>query len=284
MRTHDATALPSAIQPNAKKGALLYISDYVAGTVSLYSYPKLKPVGMLTGFSAPEGMCVDAASNVWVVDTGASKIVEYAHGATKPTTTLLDPGFFPVSCSVNPQTGDLAVGNIFTTRSVQPGNIALYKNASGSPSYYTTKSSGIYSVYFMAYDPKGNLFFDGANAQPSDGSFIYAEIPKKSNDVKVVTLTGAVFGFPGGVAWDGKHIAVGDQDNAVVYQTQGSKIVGSTPLTGSVDVVGYAISGKTLVGPDGAKANAGVYDYAAGGSPTKVLSGFSDPLGAAISP
>ncbi len=65
-----------------------------------------------------------------------------------------------------------------------------------------------------------------------------------------LTLNGATISFPGTVRWDGKHITVGDQDNAVIYQTSGSQIVGSTPLTGSSDVVQYSITGEKVVTPD----------------------------------
>ncbi len=274
----------SWMRADTKRGALLYLADYVDSSVRVFTFPKGKLIGTLTGLNHPEGECVDAASNVWIANTGSSQIVEYAHGATKPSATLADPGYFPTGCAIDPKTGDLAVANVLTNMHNLPGNVALYKNASGTPSYYDTRDAGFYSVYFIAYDGKGNLFFDGTNGQPSDGSFIYGEVPKNSTNVKIVALDAPSIGFPGNVQWDGKHITVGDQDNAVVYQTKGSKVIGSTPLTGSTDVVGYAISGKTLVGPDTANSDAGFYSYPAGGSPQKTLGGFSDPIGAAISP
>ena len=54
--------------PNAI--ALLYVSDPDAGKVFVYSYPALKPAGMLTGINAPTGMCVDKTTgNVWITKT-----------------------------------------------------------------------------------------------------------------------------------------------------------------------------------------------------------------------
>jgi hypothetical protein len=274
----------SYIEPNAKDGALLYIADYAASAVQIYSYPSAKPVGMLSGLSHPEGMCVDAAANIWITSTGSSQITEYAHGATKPTKTLSDPGYFPVSCAVNPKTGDLVVGNVFSTRSDGPGSLVIYKNATGTPSFYNTRSAGFFSIYFVAFDPSGNLFFDGTDAQPSDGQFVYGEVPRNAKNVKPLALTGAFIGFPGNVQWDGKQITVGDQDGSLIYRTKGAKITGSTALSGPLDVVGYWIDGKTVIAPDSENGNAGYFRYPAGGPATKLLTGFSDPISAAVSP
>jgi hypothetical protein len=40
----------------------------------------LRLVGTLTGFTNPQGDCVDKSNNVWIVDTEASQLIEYAHG------------------------------------------------------------------------------------------------------------------------------------------------------------------------------------------------------------
>jgi hypothetical protein len=284
VRSGHPRAHVSYIEPNAKDGALLYIADYVASVVQIYSYPSAKPVGMLGGLSHPEGMCVDASANVWIANAGSSQITEYAHGATKPTKTLNDPGYFPVSCAVNPKTGDLIVGNVFSTRNSGPGSLAVYKNAGGTPTLYDTRSAGFYSIYFLAFDPAGNLFFDGTDAQPSDGQFVYGEVAKNSQTVKALALTGASIGFPGNVQWDGKEITVGDQDGSLIYRTKGAKITGVTALSGPLDVVGYWIDGKTVIAPDTENANAGYFPYPSGGPATKLLTGFSDPIAAVVSP
>ena len=56
----------SWIDPSAKKGALLYASDSAADVVKVFSYPRGKLVGTLTGFQTPQGMCVDKAGNVFI--------------------------------------------------------------------------------------------------------------------------------------------------------------------------------------------------------------------------
>ena len=51
--------------------------------------------------------------------------------------------------------------------------------------------------------------------------------------------------------------------------------VGPTPLTGSKDVVQFWVQGKRLIGPDAGLADVGLYNYPAGGSPTKTIVGRS---------
>jgi hypothetical protein len=153
-------------------------------------------------------------------------------------------------------------------------------------------------VYFCGYDPKGNLYVDGQN--PS-GYFEFAELPKGKKTFTNILLKGGTVYFPGQIQWDGKYLAVGDQDAgnisgytySAIYQTTGAggKIVGKTPLNDSLDVAGFWIQGDTVVAPNAQElasqhgGNVYFYKYPAGGNPTKNLKkGFSYPLGAAISP
>ena len=95
---------------------------------------------------------------------------------------------------------------------------------------------------------------------------------------------------------------MGDQDAgntisgytySAIYETTGAggKIIGSTPLDESLDVAGFWIAGNTVVAPNAPElasqtgGNVYFYKYPGGGKPTKNLKkGFSDPLGAALSP
>jgi hypothetical protein len=78
-------------------------------------------------------------------------------------------------------------------------------------------------------------------------------------------------------------MTIGDQDGAVIYQTSGSKITGSTPLTGSSDVVQYFIAGANVIAPDAGNADVEYFKYPVGGSPTKTITGLTTPIGAALS-
>jgi hypothetical protein len=274
---------------NAKAADLLYVSDLYGEDVLVYSYPQGKLVGTLTGITEPDGICPDKKGDVWIVSHYNATIYEFKHGGTKPIATLFDPGGYSNMCSVDPTTGNLAVTNKFAYGYGQ-GSIAIFAHAKGTPQlYYDPK---MFEVYFCGYDPKGNLFVDGA---PSSVGFAFAELPKGKKTFTNITLKGGTIYFPGDVFWDGRYVAVGDQtygggypDTSAIYQTTGAggKIVHSTVLTGSGDVVEFWINGKTVIGADATMQEAGFYKYPAGGKAFKVLKvgTSSSPEGAAISP
>ena len=204
---------------------------------------------------------------------------------TSPIKTLNDPNYYPVGCSVDPMTGNLAVSNIFATTG-GVGTVAVYAGAKGTATIYTDPQ--LASVYFVGYDNKGNLFADGFNP---GGTFQFAELPKGSSTFTNITLTGGTIHFPGNIRWDGSHVAVGDQQYgggaapAIVQTTgAGGAITGTTVLGSAVDVVGFSIyKGSQAIGPDAANLTTYIYKYPAGGSPTNTVSGSSSPYGSAIS-
>src|SRR5262249_50697935 len=113
--------------PDAGKQWLLYVSDGSSGTVDVYNYRVRagKLYGQITGFSAPYGQCVDKSGNVYIADLGSSKIYEFAHGGTTPIATATDDYGFPIGCSVDPTTGNVAVSN-FNGPSYGPGGIDIF--------------------------------------------------------------------------------------------------------------------------------------------------------------
>lgn len=272
---------PSWMAADAKKQDLLYISDVGTYDVDVYSYPKGKLKGRLTGFGGPEGECVDAKGHVFIANFSLSNILEYAHGGTSPMATLSDPGYYPVGCSVDPTTGNLAVTNLVTTSGVGQGNVVIYKDATGNPKAYGNPV--ISEMNFCGYDSAGNLFVDGST---SGGAFAFAELSSGGTSLKNVSLNESI-GIPGGVQWDGTHVAVGDRATNVIYQftisgTKG-KEAGSAPLTGAAEVNQFWIDGDKVIGSDPGRPNVGFWNYPAGGSPTKTLAGLNEPVGATIS-
>ncbi|HEY1681501.1 MAG TPA: hypothetical protein VGF98_07705 [Candidatus Tumulicola sp.] len=273
----------SWMNPVAKSGALVYITDNGAGTVVVYSYPALNVVGTLAGFDNVQGDCVDASGNVWIDNTQASQLLEYAHGGTSPIATLSDPGQYPVGCSVDPTTGDLAVSNFYSTNG-PPGSISIYKNATGTPATFTPPNFAV--VYYLGYDKHGTLYLDGID---SGSAFLFASFNGKK--FKAITLQQPI-GGPGAVQAVGDSIVVGDQTNgnnaAYAFTIAGStgKLVKTTPLTGANDIVQFNIYKNALVGGDlnfnGSTADR--FKYPAGGAPKKTAAGLSAPIGAVISP
>ena len=286
---HDPTNLivrsdhsKSWMSPDAKAKPLLYISDAVNGDVYVFSYPKGTLVGTLTGFSEPQGECADAKGDVWITNTGTSQIIGYAHGGTSPIATLNDPGQYPVGCSVNLTSGDLAATNIISTTS-GPGSLSIYTKAKGNPKMYSDPNAG--RMYFDSYD--GNtLYVDGTT---TGGSFYFAAFAK--NKFTDLSVSGATINFPGGVYFD-KVLTLGDHSgsggNAIIYSVKVSgrtaTVTATTQLLGSSECVQYTLDGKTAICPNAGGPSVNLYHFPAGGNPYKTFSAsFSLPIGAAVS-
>jgi hypothetical protein len=278
----SAKRTQSWIDPAAKKQSLLYVSSVLANDVYVYSYKTQQLVGTLTGFSTPYGICADKAGNVWIVNDGAQQVVEYAHGGTSPILTLSDPGEYPEGCAVDPASGNLAVTNFYSASGA--GSVSIYAGAQGSPQIYSDPSMENYR--FCGYDSHGNLFVDGVN---SSSAFVLAELPAGGNSFTNVNFTQKIE-WPGGVQWDGKHIAVGDTDTSTIYRTNAEgKVAGSTQLSGANYVNQFwIVSGAekrkaaTVVAPSQDGGVVGIYKYPAGGSPSATIS-VQEPFGAAVS-
>jgi hypothetical protein len=282
----------SRMEPGAQDApALLYVSDAGTNDVNVYKLLDGTQVGTLTGFNEPQGECADKAHNVWIANTGTSTIIEYAHGGTTPIATLSDPGQFPVGCSVNMTTGDLAVSNIITTGS-GAGSVSVYANAMGSPTIYSDPN--LAKAFYLAYDNHGNLFVDGLNG---NGGFQFAELPSGSSTFTDITLSQSL-ALPGGVAFHEGEVVVGDQSVPAVYRVSDNTsgmILGTTPLAGTADVVQFTVAcgpsfarlcGHSKVfAPDASAADVKVFNYPKGGTPktTSTITGLSIPIGTAVS-
>jgi hypothetical protein len=276
----------SRISSDAKSKPLLYVSDLNSGDVSIFSYPRGKPEGTLTGFAAPHGLCVDKSGDVFVTSLGSGQIFEFAHGGTKPIAVLNDKNYSPNGCSVDPVTGDLAVANITPARSGGGGSVSIFKQARGKPKIYTISS--LFFYYFCGYDANGNLFVDGTNYHIVFG---LAELPAGGTTLIPIGINQSIR-YPGGVQWDGTHLAIGDQyylsGPSVVYEfsisgTEASR-VGTTQLSDSCDVLQFWVDGKRLIAPDDCSPYVKYFAYPAGGDSTKSISDASQPVGVVVSP
>jgi hypothetical protein len=259
--------------PEAASQDLLYVSSH--NYVSIYTYPGGQLVGKLRGFYLASGQCVDSSNNVYITDYGMNRVFEYAHGNSKRLRTILTPG--ANSCSIDATTGNLAVSSL--------GNGALYvfKNAKGKPTKY--KNSQFVYYYGCGYDANGNLFVDGMT-RLGTGNFIFAELPKGGSQLEVVRLNQYI-GWPSAIQWDGKHIAVVDQNVPAIYQfsvrgRRGTK-VGTTSLGSNAwDTLQFWIQGQTVItstdcypprGCGHTKLGSALmfFNFPAGGNATKII-------------
>jgi len=293
----------SRMRRDTGSSPLLYVGDQSTNDVFVYDYPSGTAVGTLTGFNAPYGMCVDATGDVFITNSGSGTAVEYAHGGTSPIKTY-SPGGNPIGCSVDAN-GDVAI------TSFDPGEVTVY--AAGSSSEGTTYSSPCSEQWTMGYDDSSNLIGVGT----ASSATLACALLSGASTVTTLSTSGITIDAPGGTQWDGKYIALGDQEAGGTKQTG----VWPSTLSGSIltaassevtfsdtcysnytDDVNPFFVGKTNVTPGGSGGQATAmvgpnlwcntegsskvdyWAYPAGGSPTGNLSSPpSEPYGAAVS-
>lgn len=283
--------------PGTTSEDLLYVSDVVNRVVDVYSYPKGEQVGQLTGLSNPGGLCADHAGNVFVtnaVQSGASEIVEFAHGGKAPTQTLSDPGASPTGCGVSAATGDLAVTNQCAVKASGcsgRGSVLIYAQAKGSPKRYAP--AFVRYFYFCGYDSAGNLFVDGDGPRHE---FRLLELRRKGTHLFNVRLHWTSYSNyvdPGGVQWDGKLLAVGNASierlHPLIYRIapRDGTIVQIKELRGAESVPQFFIDGKTLIAPASGGGRPGrilFYHYPNGVHPMRSIRSAGIPEGVVVSP
>ncbi len=195
----------SWMRPDKKSGTLLYVGDWNTNDVFVYDFPSVRQVGQLTGFDEPYGTCVDSKGDVYIANFGSGTLVEYAPGAAKPLKTF-SPGGEPIGCSVDPE------GDVSAT-SFSPNEVTVY--ALGNPDNGTTYSNSSCEYGWpMGYDDKGNLIGESENT-----SIEVCALLAGTKAITVLTESGIVIDFPGGTSWDGKYIALGDQEAGGTFKT-----------------------------------------------------------------
>jgi hypothetical protein len=190
--------------PEAKSQDLLYVGD-TETYVYVLSYSRAKYLGRiaLPVDTYIEGaFCSDLRGNVYIPTYAegnyTSYVYEYAHGATSPKQTLEIDGFTALSCSVDPRSGDLAIGG-WTGKPPSPASeLAVYRKAKGEPKFYT---DGVFKTFTScSYDDRGNVFAFGIGPRQ------LAELPKGNSTFRDVSVEPKSQGGP--VQWDGRHVTI----------------------------------------------------------------------------
>jgi hypothetical protein len=270
----------SWIAPEAKGKDLLYVSDVYG--VHVFSYPKGLLLGNIYGFSSPAGLCSNQAGDVFVTDTPAGQVYEYAHAGTTRLKTLYDNSvdFNPIDCSVDATTGNVAVA------SADAGFVVVFPKAEERPKVYYEDTKYV-NMYRCAYDNKGDLFVDQVynHRRIMHRRNYIGELPKGATRFTNYLLDPRI-AHPGGIQFDGEHIAIEDLESLIVYRLRFSgsnaTVVGSTALNGAKYISQYWIQGKTLIGPD-LYGDVYFWQYPDGDSPISSIQGFTEPYGSTVS-
>jgi DNA-binding beta-propeller fold protein YncE len=267
----------SSMMRQATSGALLYVVA-IGGSVYVISYPQGSLVNTITNVDGPQGACSDKNGNVFITAFWTENVLEYAHGGTKPVASLGDYGYYPLGCAVDPTTGNLAVANQQSMNG-GGGNVAIYANAKGKPTFYNT-----YNSAWCAYDPNGNLFVVSTGGSLSElragsQSFISISLPVSGQ----------------GIQWDGQYLAIVNPASKVVYRIAISGSAGTLKQTvkfsGLIRSLGYdfALDGNTIIMPFAMTQNRfskiGLWKYPRGGKVGRTIhpAGTNDYYSPALS-
>jgi hypothetical protein len=262
--------------PEAKQETLLYVSTETSG-VYVFEYPSRRVVGILTDFATPQGLCSDAAGDVFISDSGAQQVVEYAHGGDSPIRTFQNVAG-PIDCAVDPKTGNLAVVS-------EISEVYIFLKRSQWTEQYVNDPDA--NFWFCTYDSQGNLFASD-DSRYYEEAFI-SELPRGSSDFTNFKLSkpiGGSFGLTGIQAHNG-YLAAADFTDNNIYQIRISnsiaKVVRTTPLVGAKASRQFTFYNSKLISPDPLSNFAGIWKYPAGGKPVHQVDGIAEPLGSTIS-
>ncbi len=186
----------------ARGTALIYAGNQ--SYVETYSFPGGAAHGTFTVAGLVNGMCSNSKGDVFVAlapkkrtKSATGFVEEYAHGGTTPIATLQLPSRqIPVACSSDPATGNLAV-TAQNSLNYTPV-VAIYSNASGSPTVYTSRALG--EDPQVGYDQAGDLF-------ATSGANVGVELAAGKDSLKKITLAQTLGGVEH-VQWDGKYWAI----------------------------------------------------------------------------
>jgi hypothetical protein len=274
--------------PEAKSGDLLYVSGLSghARAVKILSYPEGKSVGKLTGFGIAAGLCSDSGGDVFVVDAGNDKIIEYAHGGAAAINTLNTPTGLN-GCSVDPTTGNLAAAGTYLGGG-KPSVVVYPRSGStfGTPTTYSDPQAKEFA--WCSYDGSGNLFANGSTETGRSGVSVLDELPQGQNALVNISVGRSLTG-DGAVQWDGTYLAIASPSSGktlTIYQLQiassTAKIVNTIKLRSAAQYVQFWVQASNIVSPENG-VDVGVWAYPAGGSPTTSAHGLHEKIGVTVS-
>lgn len=159
-------------------------------------------------------------------------VIEYAHGAKRPTQTLTVPGW-AAACAYDPNTGNLAV--VFDSQTYGTG-VAIFSSEQGTPVNYYSGYGTV--VWRCGYDDSSDLFCDG---QTESVRAAFFALGSGSNQITQVLVSGGEFYDLGQIQWDGQYMAVTDTSFDTVSRitlTRRSRRIGGIPGAWNGTVVG----------------------------------------------
>lgn len=244
----------------------------------MYTYPQLQPAGQLTGIPDPEGLCVNRRTgDVWVVSGfPTAQFTEFRHGGTKPIHKIkFGNADFTQSCSVDSNTGDLAVTSNLA-HGLRGAVIVFGAKAK------TYRDVLIENYEFVSYDESDDLFVDGPGVRTPAA---IGELKPGKTRFHNFPLEGTGTFHPGGLQYSKGSLVVGATKHHVIYQTSNGVVTGSTALLGACRIEQFEIDEIVVIVPSSCGSDGAVliYNYPGGGMPIARIPHVNRPFAVTIS-
>ncbi len=272
----------------------VFVSESTGNVVDIFT--GTQQTEQLTGFNEPQGLTTDRRGTLYVANTAAGNIEEFAPPyANTPTTIIADESGAPAAVAVS-TAGIVAALNICSGTSCSlPGNVAFYAKGKTMLPCDVVYGGVAATPLGGAFDDKGTLFVAALNS----GRFPQISEIRGGCKAKTITplLTTNTLFFPSDIQVDRKdNVAVLDSPAIGVAQidvyaapvTHSSKLtlLSMAQLLNAAVPIGFALTpdGKHLWTADGGVSQAQKYAYPTGGSSSLQLSVGGLPEGVAVTP
>jgi hypothetical protein len=181
---------------------LLFAADAELNEIDIYSLPGMKLKGQLTGANIdyPQGLCSNAAGNVYVTEQGnmfsksdSPEIDEYSRTGSL-LARIPDTYGFPMGCAVDPTSGALAVTDVVTAGELA-GNVLVFSGSSSTPRVLINSTQ--YFYYFVGYGPHSSLWESGGDIH-GDGMLSHCG----ASTCTTINVSGGTLSYSDGIQWD----------------------------------------------------------------------------------
>jgi hypothetical protein len=249
------------------------VSDVTHGVVDIFT--GTKQTGQITGLRSPQGIATDVSGTLYVANSGADNVEEFAPPyANSPTATIADTGGSPVDVAVAGD-GVVAILNICAGRRCNlPGSVDFYaKGNTTMPCATVSGGAATPTILFGAFDDAGTLYLGGLTVART------TQIARITGECKATTLTALTtsnaIAFPGSIQVDHRDdIAILDASlreidiYAPPVNSAMLTLVSTHHLLDTFDALGFALTsnGADLYTADGGAKQSMEYPYPGGGA------------------